>query len=260
MSSLVPLVPPSGSPREKILVYGDAKRGKTSSWLSIATLYQQTETPGTFWVIDTDDAMERMLSGRGLKNVDVFPARKWAQYREGAERAVSSAETGDWIVVDFIDRAWEKVRDWYLAEINDETPDQYFLRMKKELKDAGRGGKKNRMSLYDEIDWDVVKPEYAAFIEPLLYDTKAHLFFVCEEKAVWKEGKPTDKTKPGGNTGLPFQVHSVILLDKLKRGYTMNNVMWGDRERPAVENETYTSFAMQYLVAVAGWSIAKEGG
>lgn len=254
----MPLSPPEGLPPEKILVYGQAKSGKTSAWLSIAELYQQTGTPGTFWCVDTDDAMDRMLWNRQLSNVEVIPAYDWTEYREASSKAVANAQKGDWIVVDFVDRAWEEVRNWYLTEINEESPEEYFLRKKHELKDAGKGGKKHRMNLYDEIDWDVVKPEYNAFIKPIVQKTKAHVFLVCEEKAIWVDNKPSDKTKPGGHGGLPFQVHSIIKLDKLARGYILNNDLGGDRQRDKLVNETYSSFALTYLCKCAGWSVAKE--
>lgn len=254
----MPLRPPKGLDPEKILVYGGYKVGKTSAWLSIAEMYKQTNTPGTFYCIDTDNAMRRMLWNRELDNVVVYTANEWSEYREAGAKVYANAQAGDWIVVDFIDRAWEEVRNWYLMEINDETPEEYFLRKKKELKAEGKGGKKSKLSLYDEIDWDIVKPEYNSFIKPFVVKTDAHLFFVCEEKDVWKDGKPSDKTKPGGHGGLPFQVHSLVRLDRLARGYIMNNDVGGDRQREKLVNETYESFALTYLCRIGGWTIEKE--
>lgn len=261
----MPFTPPIGSPPESILGYGEAKVGKSSAHLSIAEMYLRTNTPGTFYIIDTDNAMDRMLFSKGLKkeqggNVEVLKAIGWEQYREASDKAVALAEPGDWIVVDFVDRAWTAVRNWYFDEFLEEAPEQYFIRKKKELVGAGKGGRRNRMALYEDIDWDVVNPEYNAFIQPLIgihpkVNNKGHLFMVCEEKDVWKDGKPSGDTKPGGQGGLPYQVHSVIRFDKLARGRIMNNTTYGDRERPELKNEVYESFALSYLGKAAGWSI-----
>lgn len=258
------LVPPLGSPREKILVWGGPKVGKSCSHLSIAELYAATGTPGTFYIIDTDDAMPRMLYRRSLPNVVVLPAIGWSEYKAAGDKAVEMAGPEDWVIVDFVDRAWTAVRDWYFDVFLAEAPEEYFTRKKKEQIAEGRGGRKNRLGLYEEIDWDVVNPEYNSFIKPLIGTSamkpnlRSHLFLVCEEKDVWEAGKPTGATKPGGQAGLQYQVHSLIKLDKVKRGRIMNNV-GTDRERPDIENEAYDSFALEYLCKCAGWSMMKGG-
>lgn len=262
----MPLIPPPDEGSERILVYGGPKVGKTSAWISVAQLYQQTGTPGTFYVIDTDNALKRMLAKKDLQNVQVMEAYSWDEYRDASEKAVASATEEDWIVVDFVDRAWTAVRDWYFDEFLEEAPEEYFKRKKRENMAAGKGGKRNRLSLYEDIDWDVVNPEYNAFFKPLngthsRYRNKGHLFLVCEEKDVWKDGKPSGDTKPGGQGGLPYSVHSIIRLDRTKRGRLIHNnpIGGGDRERPELMNEPYESFGLTYLCKTAGWKVKKGG-
>jgi hypothetical protein len=250
----MPLVPPEGSPREKILVYGPPKVGKTSAHLSIAEMYLATGTPGRFFVIDTDDAMEAMLVGRDLPNVEVLTANEWPEYKEAASKAVAQAEKGDWIVVDFVDRAWTEVRDWYMREVAETNWEEDVVERARQLKEEGKLDKKNRMRLYEGLNWDVINPQYNSFIKPLVIRTQANIFLTCEEKEVWKDGKPTNETTPGGQKGLSYQVRTILKLDKLARGRIIKTQ--GDRERPELNNETYDSFAMTYLCKTAGWKIA----
>lgn len=74
MTAFDPFAPASAIIQERILVFGAAGSGKSTAWLATAKWLQDSGSGATFWVLDTDRAVARMMAGekfRALSNVKV---------------------------------------------------------------------------------------------------------------------------------------------------------------------------------------------
>lgn len=241
------------SVREKILIFGGPKVGKSTSWLSIAAMAAESESDAHFHVIDTDEAVPALLLGekyKGLSNVTVYPAIEWSEYRDAGRKVFEAAGPGDWVIIDFIDKAWKAVQSWFTQEVHGMEIAEFMLKQRL----AGKSG----WDLYREIDWNVVNPEYDAFAKPFLLRSKANLLVVCEETVVGTEDESAKKqmfsqVKPTGQKSLPYQVRSILRLERVIRGRLLTTI--GDRERPELDREEYDSFAWTYLCQTAGWTL-----
>ena len=73
----MPLNNPNPS-QEKILAIGNFGCGKSTGWLQIAQRSEATKSDARFYVLDTDDAVSRMVSGnptyQALSNLQVSTA------------------------------------------------------------------------------------------------------------------------------------------------------------------------------------------
>lgn len=238
----------SGQGHEKILLFAQPKCGKTSAHLSIAKMYQMQGKAGLFHWIDTDRAAERMLNGprfRDLENVRVYPARDFGETEDAVGKALANLETeDDWIVADQW-RAWEWAKEWYTETQLGETPEEYTARKKKE---GAKGWK-----LFEEMDWDLIKPKYQRATMKL-WESAAHVMFVVEEKTSWEDQAPN----PAGHATLPYQVHTILRLAMRpgRDGPVRTMTTFGDRERDWVSNEPFTDFALHYLCKIGGWRLS----
>ena len=98
--------------RERILVYGGPGTGKSRGWLSIARMFPKVKV----WVLDTDDAAERMIASHDLPNITVFPCLDWPDYLAAAAEARDKLDPDDWLVVDMVSSAWDAVQGFYIEQ------------------------------------------------------------------------------------------------------------------------------------------------
>lgn len=251
------------SRREKILLYGPTKVGKTSAWLSIAWWAWKSGDHMKFWIMDTDDAvgdviLDEKYNEMGNLEVFIVDETDWAGYETTAATIRDNCKPGDWIVIDFADRAWKAVQNWATQETKQKSRDETML-------EAAKKGAEG-WDLFREIPWPVVNSRYDSFIKPLLLQTPGvDLFFVCAQKDIGAEGKgkESDDVKrarrefgryiPGGQKDLPYQSRSVLRLDRLARGRVLYTA--GDRARKELAGDLMNDFFTTYLRGVAGWTI-----
>ena len=251
---------PKGNARERILLYGGAKVGKTSAYLSIARKCPNS----TIHVLDSDLAMERMVEGHSdLANVRVHDVDTWTDYVESAKTAVAAMPTytidtpngpktvsDDWLVVDFLSGAWDAVQTWYIDKKFGKAPEDYFT--------AHAIAAKKGNPLDGDKDWSVINKNHKAFMNILLR-SPGHVLGTATAKALGDRDDVQLQTmfqvvgqRPEGQKGLAHAFHTIILLSKNRAGeHQMTTV--GDRERRLVSNAPLSDFAMNYLVPIAGW-------
>ena len=259
---------PKGQPRERILGYGGSGAGKTKAWLDIALAYENAGLEGTFYALDTDYAVERMLydgfpglakSGRVIFTNPI----EWTDYEEFGESLRRKMTDDDWCIVDLMDEAWEEVQNHYSMEVYGKTKGQHFLTRRKEMKNP------NKENTFEgSTDWNIIKPLYAAFNKNIFYAHKGHTFVAAAAAAVNRGGGMFgDKAevlevfghvgmKPLGNKKLMHNLHTALLFTQTKDGWRLTTAK--DRERTMLKNEDIDNFAQDYLVDVAGWRKPKK--
>lgn len=252
----MPLSPPDGAPREKIMIYGDTKVGKTWAWLSIARMYQQTKTPGTFYCIDSDETMDRYLFAEDLPNVKVWDATQYTEYLTAVDEILPAAKKGDWIICDMADRIYEAAYAYALEQSAQKRIGEARLEKDAERYEAGKWGNQYALKSFEDTPWQTIRELHHDVVKPLvLKRTPAHLFLVCEAKAVWSGGKPTDEVVPAGQKDLQHKMSTILRLKSMASGKRRTMSTQGDYGRDALKDEDYKDFCLSYLCKVAGWKV-----
>lgn len=255
----MPLVPAISEP-ERILLYGGPGSSKTTSWLDIAKIYQLTNTPGKFYVLDTDSTTARMIqsSYSHLSNLIVRTAFDWPEYRQYTTEFYKAVTPIDWIIIDQASSAWTTVQRYFTDEVFHQDMGDYFLKMRKAMAEDA----KQLKTFQGWTDWNVINAMYLSWIQPLTLRQKCHMLATAIADPVneAQDEKASQQLfsrfgfKPGGQKHLAYQFHTVLLLsyDPMRR-WTMQTPK--DRERQMLQGESNGSFVRDYLMKIAGWSM-----
>ena len=256
------LRPPEGTDRERILAIGSFGTGKTKAWLDIAWWSQKTKSTSQFYVLDTDAAVRRMLSGTkygDLVNVHLYEVFEWEEYKRALADIISKATPEDWTIIDFIGTSWEAVVEWYIDEVFAQDYDEYFMTVRKGMKTTGSG--KDTGGLKGWEDWQFINKSHRKFMNDLVHKCPTHKFFTAVAVPI---GESADKAlkatfgafgvKPKGQKHLAHQVHTALLLQTMRAGeWYLNSIK--DRERELHEGTELKDFVRDYLMPTAGWML-----
>lgn len=249
---------------ERILLLGLQGSGKTESYVSTAARYRATRTPGTFYVVNTDipGTVERCNERYAdwQENVQFTNAREWTSFQAVTDEYGEKAQSGDWLVIDSIDKAWLWIRDEWLG------------RKEKRL------GKARGEDLFGVSEVEItggeynerINPAYQRWIMHLLDHERmpAHLLACTPSQPIVVEGMYSDSksiietfgewgVRPMGNKHLAFQFHT-CLLAKYHRGKYTLTTYGKDRSHQQIKDLEVTSeypFPLAYLEDIAGWQV-----
>lgn len=279
----MPLVP---ARRERVMVFGSWGAGKSYAHLTIARLYQRRGMPNRFFILDTEDAIEAMLSEfEDLNNIDVFPLPQvvgYPEYKRVVDEVISKAGAGDWVVIDSLTPFWFVCQEHYSNEVYKMDLDEYLLEMRKqkeglkelrgdELKDAR---KKVDQKAYGGFggyeDWQYIKKMHHGLIMPLIHGDKGraatwHVFATAYETKMQKEDQETKENldafkifgkRPEGEKHNPHHFHTIQRFSERGGERFMTTAMGKDRGRDKQDDVRFTDWAYQYLVRVAKWGLS----
>lgn len=275
----MPLHPTDPAP-ERILALGPAGSGKTTNLLNIARMSKATKSQSQFHIMDSDFAMDRMISGYpelpftifgdpGFQHPDptliIYPVYEWREYERALAEIKFKAGPGDWVSVDFISNAWPAVQENFAMEVFGQDIASYFLKARKTLDDKA----KSLGALEGWTDWQVINAMYRKWVNTLLFRGRYHLYCTAKTEALSNEKKPTEDAatrqlflrygiKPVGQKDLPFQFHTLMLTGlESTPGQTPKHVLTTikDRERPLLDGQEVKNFTQDYLVNVAKWAL-----
>lgn len=261
---------------ERILALGPAGSGKTTNFLNIAKFAHLTKSPTKFHVLDSDFAMDRMLTGYDLPFaiagdpsfpvtdetvVHVYPVFDWREYESALRTVHNKARPGDWVSVDFISNAWSAVQEHFASEVFGRDIADYFLQVRKELDK----NTKSLGALEGWVDWQVINALYRKWVNSLLFRGRYHVYCTAKTDNLSSERNPTEdaqtrslflkyQVKPVGQKDLPFQFHTLLLTGRQGDKRTITTVK--DRERTEVSGLEVKNFTSDYLVNVAGFKLA----
>lgn len=251
----MPLHNPLGIP-ERILTFGGPGSGKSFAFLRIAKFSQDTGSPAKFHVIDTDNAIRRMLATEfsDLTNVVVHDAREWTEVT-GAMKAAQSLTPADWVSVDLISPTWDMVQEYFTEQVFGQEMDAFFLAARA---NAGPSGSKG--SAFDGWkDWSVINKMYRSFQNSLLR-APCNVYAAAPADAVNLDSdeKETRNTfgplgmKPRGQKHTAHFFHTVLFMTQDRAG-TRRLTTAKDRGRTYHTGLELTDFTAQYLMGTAGW-------
>lgn len=251
--------------RERILAYGKEGAGKSYNWLRIAERYPTVP----FYVIDTDDAIQRMLQEEfpELTNVHVEVAQTWEEFEWAADEflhqiedwviqhPISRIEDYPWLVVDFSDTTWSMVQNFFTEQVFDQGIAEYFIMARRKM----RGSKKGQMETFEGwTDWQVINKIFQSRWNKLTkHGGSFHLYITAQTNPVAGDRETrslyqTFKVMPSGEKRMGHRVHTVFYCSNDKSGRYLSTAK--DRGRPYQDDLLITDFSVNYLVRIAGWS------
>lgn len=247
---------------ERVMAIGGFGTGKSHGWLSIARLSQVTGSDAKFYVLDTDFAIDRMLSTSfsDLNNVEHHPAPDWEDCESFVKTVVPKIRPNhDWIIVDMIDITWDQVQAWYTQQIWQEDIGIFFLEARKQLK----GEKGNLQPFAGWTDWQVINKVYQSWIARMIFKSKAHVYLTNKVEVLDSSKEKNQDVlvtygafgiKPKGQKHIGNQVHTVLLFSAPRKD-DWRIVTVKDRGPVYFQGDKLEDFAYQYLVEKARWEL-----
>jgi hypothetical protein len=246
---------------ERILVMGPPGASKSTGWLNIAKFAALTHSDAQFYVLDTDSAVPRMMTGYPTiqDRVHITNGYDWNDYMSFGKMVAKTARPQDWVVVDFIGNAWSTVQQHFVEGVFNKSVGDYFLFQRKA----------SEKQLEGWTDWNVINALYRDWMNPLCFKGNYHLYCTAKGEPLSSDKKPTESkevrnlflpygVKPAGQKDLPFAFHTLLLAGKSQipgqpATWTLTTVK--DRERVELSGSEVKNFAVDYLVNIGGWSM-----
>jgi len=267
--------------REKILVYGTYKLGKSSLWLDIM---EQSYTAGLdihFYVIDTDRAYSKMaeeleIDYEAVGYMTLYEPDDFDELMEASQNIRKRAGKGDWVVIDMLNYAWDEAQYFYTENVFGETPDNYFIAMRQEVV-AAKGNDARSFGGFEGTDWNFITKTYKQWEIPLTMKGTWNVFAVTETRKMDTRDKDPEKAKqykvvqgwiPVGQKGIGHRFDTVFQMRRRANGDRELHMV-GDRGRErtiwAPRNSNVIqigmppkSFTRRYLQDIVGWEHKKK--
>jgi len=258
--------------RERILAFGPPGSGKSHQWLLLARWLKPTGA--VFRIIDTDDAIARMLAeefpdlnAENGGNVYLYPVFDWQEYVNAKNIVLKESEDNDWVVVDMADNAWKAVQGYFIQEVFKTDIADYFLKARIELAAAGDKNAKgkaarNLQPMKGWIDWPVINRIYDSFMLPLVYRNRAHLYMTAKASTISTEDDKETRNiygpfgvRPSGQKDLAHQVHTEFLFQLGEDFGEWEFSTIKDRSRKLYDHAKLISLPKQYFMGQLGWSV-----
>lgn len=243
-----------GRSRERILLIGSPGTGKTTSWLRVARMHQVTGTPARFYVLDSDDTVDRFLETEYKNLVGVVEheiVRGWPEWESVLDRYLGEMTSDDFLVVDMIGKAWWSVQDHFVSLVMGKDLAQFYL--------EARMANKRGTPLDGWKDWSVINRIYKGWSDRL-FSAPGHIIAVTGIEGVSSDGDDAATklvfgpygVKPQGQKHLGHEFHTVLWMRSARAGdWAITTIK--DRGRSYWTGEQVRDFAVDYLRGTAGW-------
>lgn len=263
------VIRPTKPSPERLLLMGAGGSGKTNAWME----WLAAMPDATAWVVDTDNAVERMLEDDRFAHLadrielcQILDGADFPLYKEFAQKAVKKMAAGDLFVVDLADKPWDQAQEYYTGRVFSEDLEEYFLTARIAME---KSGKKGGSAFDGNRDWGVINKLYFGFANNFLRVSQAggHVVLCTPEEKLREDAdRDTQRLygdvgfKPKGQKQLGHMVHTVIRVvgNQARQRWVMTTVK--DRSREAMDGVDLKKFPRDYLVNVAGWErVPKKG-
>lgn len=263
--------------RERILIYGAPKVGKTHQYLTIAKWHQDLGSDAKFYAVSTDTSYEVLTMNpefEELDNIQWEDVETFQEYLDAARRFSGFMRPQDWLSCDLQSDAWAMVQDEY-ARVQ-------TMQAGGNLEDMGdlwaTAGKADQYPI-SGWEWQMPNARYRILANNILLRCPGHLFLVSgeqklkEDSGSGKSGETKETKEMFGHIGLkpmgqkddPFRYHTIIHIGsrgERQQAFSTAGERWGGREHVGqkmsngkVRDEAFDDFFLDYLVKVAKWEM-----
>lgn len=210
-----------------------------------------------FYVVDSDNSIQRLLwtEYRDVTDiVEVHQVFHWEDYARTTDAILKRVTPDDFLVMDTADNPWGAVQGSTIAKVYGEDAADHLLRIYAEEDDRKaameREGKENI--------WNVINAQYFRWWLPIINTLPCHLFCTAAPKVISKQERDQALKRlyplgirADGQKALSHQMHTVLWFNGHAGNWTFSTIK--DRGRAIIEDRPVQNFAVDYLMAVAGW-------
>lgn len=263
------------SRRERILLFGGAKGGKSFTYIALMYFARMTKTPSHFWIIDNDNATEAIglypggthghLLGEkvseklgdgviklGYENATIWIPEKFEAYHPIADEIRAKAKPEDWIAIDMLSNLWEVMPDWWIGNVYGENSWDYYAAVRKAIEAEEDGAGERGFGGHSGIDWQYIGKEYRKWEKKLCLYAPCHVIGYSSEAEIQahhdKSGEKraqyaiTANHAPKTEKGVIHRFHTIGRLQKRiapdgKSVKERSITFVGDRDREAILDE-----------------------
>lgn len=279
---------PNGNPiKDRIVLFGPPKIGKTHQLFQIAWWHQQAGSDAIFYGINNDTSWEVVYANpqfQDLTNIEFEDVNTFQDHINLVRRYHKKLRDQDWLCLDLAERAWTATQDEYaqrLAIENGSTIEDVGDLWT--VDDAPRDDEGKPKYPIGGWDWGMCNARYNVLSNNYLMRGPGHRMIISGQAKLiegtdrMRSGQDdiAKKTqdmfkhlgvKPAGNKHDPFRYHTILHIDGDEKHHTQKmstaGERWGNREwlgkrhkGGQVTDEPITDFFHDYLVRCAGWQL-----
>lgn len=250
--------------------------GKSLAALDIASRI----APSVLYVIDNDNAWDRMLEGQTVAgetvgvaaeyrwdanqgrdggwetddrwcvdggNVVVYHAAGWVANVAAIDEVVAAAGPDDWVCIDSGSALWDDVQAWFTESVFDSSMADYFMQVRMEKAKAAKDAKALG-ALDGWVDWPVINAQYKGKVMKFLVTPPCHLIVTAEQADVTREDQDKEtralyggeQVKPRGQKRIGHNVQTVLRLGRQRNGTYTATTVKDRGGREMLEGEDVT--------------------
>lgn len=240
---------------------GENGSGKSYAAFQIARKCQSSGSDARFFYINNENGIRKLIGSefKDLKNITLFKAYTWEDHEQAMIQIMKAKpRENDWIVVDLFNETWELVQNYYTLKVFGSELDDYWLKYRTVAAASIKDSSVNPLDGWQ--DWPVIKKIYKDFTDKFLLKSGCNIIGIT---GVDKVNEKTDQldiiqnfgrfgVRPSGNKKTGHWFDTIIFVKALKPGdHYMTTIK--DKGRQPLEGVKITDFAIQYMMARAGW-------
>lgn len=261
--------------RERILIYGSAKVGKSTTYISLMRFARMTKTDSHFHIIDNDNASEAIglypggtygeLLGELVdetfddsytrleyEHATIHIPETFEVYGPIADEIRKRANQQDWIVVDMLSNLWEIMPDWWIQSVYEENTWEYYAKVRQAIEAEEEGSGDRGFGGHSGVDWQFIGKEYRRWEKKITLYAPCHVIAYGAETEIQarhdKSGEKrsqfqmTSSFAPKTEKGAIHRFHTIARMQKRMApgGKTVKErslTFLGDRDREGIIEE-----------------------
>jgi len=231
---------------QRILVYGDAKTGKTHFALSIVKYYKSPEDVEVFF-LDLDGGAYPLLK-KGVfpseftKSIHISTPSSFQEVIKDTEEALKEGlmrmkKKAIWVVIDNVGRMWELTREEYTQQVWGKSYLDLLIAKRKQAIQEHKG---NKPVFSPMFDYQVINPMYFRWIESIK-NSGLNFMLLTPAQPVFDEEEITRIIGwiPKGQKDDKFRVDTILFkyIDEGKRYTDVSGSRWVTELPTHIEGE-----------------------
>lgn len=268
-------MPWNPSRRERILIYGGAKVGKSTTYISLMKFAKLTKTDAYFHIIDNDNASEAIglypggtygdllgdlvdedfednMTRLEYENATIYIPESFDPYNDIADEIRQRAQPQDWIIIDMLSNLWEIMPDWWVGNVYGENTWEYYAQVRAAIEADEEGSGERGFGGHSGVDWQYIGKMYRAWEKKITLYAPCHVIAYSAETEIQahhdKSGERraqfqiTSSFAPKTEKGAIHRFHTIARMQKRLSpdGKTVKErslTFLGDRDRENVIEE-----------------------
>lgn len=186
------------SRRERILLYGGAKAGKSTTYISLMKFARLTKTPSYFHIIDNDNAAEAIglypggtygellgdvvdedygenLTRLEYEHATIYIPEHFDAYNPIADEIKKKATPQDWVVIDMLSNLWEIMPDWWIENVYGQNSWEYYAAVRQAIEAEEDGAGERGFGGHSGVDWQFIGKTYRKWEKRLTLYAPCHV-------------------------------------------------------------------------------------